>query len=229
MRFQQFRQVFPEELAAVNDFAGADVEEVDGQRAVLKVVAEDVGVIALLGGGDTLLFLELMDGGELVAQAGGGFKLLGFGGGDHAGGERAFEFGGAALKKELRVADGVGVELGRGEALNAGAEAAVNVVLQAGARMVAREIDLATGNEKAAMDELDDAVGEVAGKVGAVVGCAVFAQAAGDEDFWEAVGESELDVGVGFVVASRMLKRGLRCLMRLFSRARASCSLATRM
>ena len=77
----QFGQVFPEEFAAVDDFAGAHVEEIDGEAAVFEVIAEDVGVVALLGGGDALLFLELMDGGELVAQAGGGFELLGFGGG----------------------------------------------------------------------------------------------------------------------------------------------------
>ena len=104
------------------------------------------------------------------------------------------------------------VDLRRGQAFDAGAEAAVNVVLQAGAGMVAGEIDLATGNEKAAMDELDDAVGQVAGKVGAVVGGAVLAQAAGDEDFGEAVGEGELDVGVGFVVAEQDIEAGLALL-----------------
>ncbi len=118
----------------------------------------------------------------------------------------------SAFKEKLRVADGVGVDLRRGEAFNAGAEAAVNVVLQAGAGMVAGEIDLATGNEKAAMDELDDAVGQVAGKVGAVVGGAVLAQAAGDEDFGEAVGEGELDVGVGLVVAQQDVEAGLALL-----------------
>ena len=205
-------QVFPEELAAVDDFAGAHVEEVDGQAAVFKVIAEDVGVVVVLGGGDALLFLELVDGGELVAQAGGGFELLGFGGGHHARGEGALELGVAAFKEELRVADGLLVGFGRGEAFDAGAEAAVNVVLQAGARMVAREIDLATGDEKAAMDELDDAVGEVAGKVRAVVGGAVFAQAAGDEDFGEAVGEGELDVGVGLVVAQQDVEARLALL-----------------
>ena len=81
------------------------------RHAGFEVIAEDVGVVALLGGGDALLFLQLVDGGELVAQAGGGFELLGFGGGHHAGGEGALELGGAAFKKELRVADGVGVEL----------------------------------------------------------------------------------------------------------------------
>ena len=64
----------------------------------------------------------------------------------------------------------------------------MDVVLQAGAGMVAGEIDLATGNEKTAMDELDNAVGEVAGKVGAIVGRAVLAQAAGDEDLGKAIG-----------------------------------------
>ena len=138
-------QIFPEEFAAVDDFAVAHVEEIDGQAAVFKVVAKDVGVVVVLRRGDALLFLELVHGGELVAQARGGFELLGFGGGHHACGEGALELGVAALKKKLRVANGLLVGLGRGESLDAGAEAAMNVVLQAGAGMVAREIDLATG------------------------------------------------------------------------------------
>jgi hypothetical protein len=128
------------------------VEKIDGQRAVFVVIAEDVGFVVLLNSGDALLFLELMNGGELVAQACGGFELLGFSGGHHARGERALQFGVLAFKKELRIADGVRVDLRRGQALDAGAQAAVNVVLKAGAGMVAREIDLATGDEKAAMD-----------------------------------------------------------------------------
>ena len=88
----------------------------------------------------------------------------------------------------------------------------MNVVLQAGAGMVAREIDLAAGDEEAAVDELDDAVGEIAGKVGTVVGGAIFAQAARDEDLGIAVGESELDVGVGFVVAEQDIEAGMALL-----------------
>ncbi len=168
--FQQTWQVFPEEFAAVDDFAVAHVEEIHSQAAVLEVIAEDVGVVVELGGGDALLFLELVHGGELVAQARGGFELLGLGGGHHARGEGALQLGVAALEKKLRVADGLLVGLGSGEALDAGAEAAMNVVLQAGARVVAREIDLATGQQEAAMDELHHAVGEVAGEVRAVIG-----------------------------------------------------------
>ena len=155
---------------------------------------------------------ELVHGGELVPQARGGFELLGFGGGHHARGEGALKLGVAALEKELRVANGLLVDLGRGEALDAGAEAAMNVVLQAGAGMVAREVDLATGQQKAAVNEFDHAVGEVAGKVGAVVGGAVFAQSARDEDLGEAVGEGELDVRVGLIVAQQDVEARLALL-----------------
>ncbi len=145
-RLEEVGQVVPEEFAAVDYFSGADVEEIYGEAAGLEVVAEDVGVVVLLGGGDALLFVELVDGGELIAKACGGFKLFGLGGGGHAGGEGAFEFGRAAFQKKLGVADGVRIELGSGEAFHARAEAAMDVVLETGSGMVAGEIDLATGN-----------------------------------------------------------------------------------
>ena len=88
----------------------------------------------------------------------------------------------------------------------------MNVVLQAGAGMVAREIDLAAGQKKAAMDQLDDAVGEVAGKIRAVVRRAVLAQAARDEDLGKAVGQRQLDVGIGLVVAQQDVEARLALL-----------------
>ena len=75
------------------------MKEIDGERAAFKVITEDIGIVALFDGGDALFFLELVDGGELIAQACGGFKLFLLGGGDHARGEGAFEFGMAAFKK----------------------------------------------------------------------------------------------------------------------------------
>ena len=62
------------------------------------------------------------------------------------------------------------------------------------------------------MDELDDAVGEVAGKVGAVVGGAVFAQAAGDKDLGETIRQSQLDIGIGLVVAQQDVEARLALL-----------------
>jgi hypothetical protein len=88
----------------------------------------------------------------------------------------------------------------------------MNVVLQARARMVAGEIDLATGNEKAAMNQLDHAVSQVAGKVRAVVGRAVLAQPPGDKDLGKAVGQRELHVGVGLVVAQQDVEARLALL-----------------
>ena len=68
--FEQVGEIFPEEFAAVDDFAGAHVEEIDGEAAVFEVIAEDVGVVALLGGGDALLFLRA-DGRWRAGRAGG--------------------------------------------------------------------------------------------------------------------------------------------------------------
>ena len=62
------------------------------------------------------------------------------------------------------------------------------------------------------MDELDDAIGKVAGKVGAVISGAIFAESAGDEDFGVAIGERELDVGVGLVVAEQDVETRLALL-----------------
>ena len=138
----------------------------------------------------------------MLAGSGGGHALL----------EGFVEVGGAAFEEKLRVTDCFGVGLGGGEVFDAGAETAADVVLQAGARVVAGEVDLAAGQKKAAMDEVDDAVGEVAGEVGAVVDAAVAAEAAGDEDFRPAIAEGELYIGIGFVVAQQDVEAGLALL-----------------
>ena len=44
--------------------------------------------------------------------------------------------------------------------------------------MIARQIHLATWDKKAAMDEIDDTMREIAGKIRAVVGAAILAQTA---------------------------------------------------
>ena len=114
------------------------MEEVYGQAAGFEVIAEDVGVVVLFGGGDALLLLKLVDGGELVAKTGGGFKLLGFGGDGHAGAQRAFEFDRSAFKEELGVAHRGGIKIEGSEPFDTRAEAAMDVVLQAGAGMIPR-------------------------------------------------------------------------------------------
>jgi hypothetical protein len=147
VRSIELGQVFPEEVAAVDDLAAAHVEEVDGEHAVLVVEAEDVGVL-VVGGGDALLVLHLVDGDDLVAQAGGELELLGFRRPAPCAGEGGFELAGLAVEEELHVADGLLVGLGGGEAFDAGAEAALDVVLQAGAGVVAERSTLQLGMRK---------------------------------------------------------------------------------
>ena len=130
-------QVFPEKFAAVEDFSAAHVKQVHGQHPVFVVIAEDVGVVAF-GGGDALLLLQLLDGGDQVAIAGGALELLRLGGFRHALAQRFDQVGLAAFEEKLHVAHGFAVDLGRGQVLHARTQAALDVVLEAGARVVAR-------------------------------------------------------------------------------------------
>ena len=157
------------------------MEEVDGEHLVFVVEAEDVGVF-VIGRGDALLILHLRQGDQLIAEAGGQLELHLFGGGGHALVQQLFQLFGAAFEEELDVADGLAVDVMGDQAFDAGAQAALDVVLQAGARVVAVEVHLARRDEEAAVDEVDQPIGQVAGKERAKIGAAVLAQAAGDED-----------------------------------------------
>ena len=105
-----------------------------------------------------------------------------------------------AVEEEADVADGLGVGFVGGEAGDARAVAAFDVVLQARARMVAREIDVAAGNHEALVDEGEDAAREIGGEIRAEVGGAIFFDFAREIDAGIFFVERELDVGIGFVV-----------------------------
>jgi len=79
------------------------------------------------------------------------------------------KFGGFAFEQQAHVTNGFGVNLGRGEVFHTRSEAALDVELQTGARMVAGEVDFAGGNQKAAVNEIDDTIGEARRKVWTVV------------------------------------------------------------
>ena len=97
----------------------------------------------MLGGGDPLLLLELVHSGELIAEASGGFELLGCCCGDHARGEPAFQLGVTSFEKELRIADSLLIQIRRSEFLDARAQAPMDVVLQTCAGVIAGEINFA--------------------------------------------------------------------------------------
>ena len=158
-------QLFPEEFPAIHDLAAAHMEEVDGQHAVLVVVAVDVRIIAIRRS-HALSLLHLAHGDQQIAVPGGEFEELRGCCCLHALFERAAQFGLPAFQEHLCIAHRLPVVLGRGEVLNARSQAALDVVLQAGPGMVARKIDLATGQEKAAVDQVDHPMGQIAGEKG---------------------------------------------------------------
>src|ERR1700731_1827565 len=126
--------------------------------------------------------------------------------------QRFFELGMATVQKELRVFHRSCVSLRIDQLFYARALAAVNVVLQTGPRMIPRQIDLAAWNEKAALDHLRYAIGQLPGKVRPVVRRAVLLQAAGNKHLGIAVGQRQLYVGVGLVIAEQDVEAGLALL-----------------
>ena len=59
--------IFPEELAAIDDVAAAQMEQVHGDQGRLGIVGEDIGVVAF-GGGHLLLFGDFLDRVQQVVQ-----------------------------------------------------------------------------------------------------------------------------------------------------------------
>jgi len=106
----------------------------------------------------------------------------------------------AAIEEQAYVVGGFGVAFVGGEARDAGAEATVNVILQARARVGTSEIDGAGWNEKTFVDEVKNTAREAGGKVRPEIKRAVFYDAAGEIDTGIFFGCGEFDVGIGFVV-----------------------------
>ncbi len=210
-RLHQLGQVLPEEVPAIDDLAAAHVEEVHGEHVVFVVIAEDIRVVVVRAG-DALLLLHLVHGDEQVAIFRCKLELLGGRSCFHARFERAPQLLLAAFEEELRIAHRLAVFLRCGESFDAGAEATLDVVLQAGSRVVAGEIDLAARQQERAVQQVRDAMCQIAGEVGTVVSAAVLAQAARDEDLRIAIGQRELDVGIRFVVAQQDVEARLALL-----------------
>ncbi len=187
------------------------MEEVHGQHVVFVVIAEDVRVVAVRAG-DALLLLHLIYGDEEIAIFRGELELLRCSGCFHACFERTAELLLTPFEKELRVADSLSVLLRCGQVFHARAQTALDVVLQARAWVVARQVELAAWQQKRAVQQVSHAIGQVAGEVGAIVGTAIPAQAAGDEDLRIAVAERELDIRIGLVVAQQDVEARLALL-----------------
>ena len=71
----EFRQVFPEELAAIDDLACSHVKQVHCEHSIFVVVAEDVRIVAF-DARHALLLLQLLYRGDQVAILRGALVLL---------------------------------------------------------------------------------------------------------------------------------------------------------
>src|SRR6185437_7489493 len=144
-------ELLPVKIATVDDAAAAQMEEIGGDLGRFGVPGEHVGIVSG-SGGDFLALLHFGEGVKQVAVSGGFFVSFGGGGALHAFFDAAGEIAAAAFEKEANVACGLGVTLAGDEAFDARAEAAMNVKLQAGARMAAREVHRAGRDEKMLVD-----------------------------------------------------------------------------
>ncbi len=114
----------------------------------------------------------------------------------------------AAFQEQAHIAHGAGVSVVGGEAFHAGTQAAVDVVLQAGLGMVAGEVHLAGRHQKVPVDEVHQAVRQVARKVRPVVSGAVLAQAARDIHA-RILFSGQFDIRIGLVVAQQYVEARL--------------------
>ena len=204
----EFLQVLPEELAPVQHAPAAQVKKIDGHQRAFLVEAQDVRFLA----GICRHFLPLakfFQGPNLVAIAGRVFKLQQAGRLRHAAVQAAHQIAFAAFQQQPSVARGLRVSLRRGQAFHARPQAALDVKLQARPRMITRQVHVARRNEKVAVNEIHDAIGEVGGKVRAKVNRPVFLYAARHINAREAFVSGELDVGVRLVIAQQDVVAGL--------------------
>src|SRR5208282_1631679 len=156
-----------------------------------------------------LPLFDVLDGAEEIAIGGGFLKVLLFGGGHHALLDAFHKVMAAAVEKHADIAHGFSVAGVGGKAGDAGSEAAVNVILQAGAGMILREIDKTRGNKKALVNEVQDAASEAGRKVGTKIERAVFLDAAREINAGIFFGQSELDIGISLIVAKDDVELGL--------------------
>src|SRR4029077_16499517 len=106
----------------------------------------------------------------------------------------------APFQKSTRVARRLRVFFVRHEAGNARTPAAMNVILQAGPRMLPRQVHGAGRNPEVFVNEMNDAVSEAVREEGPEIDRAVFAQPARRVNSRIFFKRGEADVWIGLVI-----------------------------
>ena len=126
--------------------------------------------------------------------------------------QRLLKLGMAAFKKKLRVLHRARIDLLRSQLLHTRSQAAMNVVLQTGPRMIPRQIHLAAWNQKAAMDQLDHPIGKIARKIRPVISRAILAQPPCHKYLGKPVSQRQLHIRIGLVVPQKDIEPRLALL-----------------
>src|SRR5580704_17127043 len=195
----EFLEVFPIEITAIDYAAGANVEKIHGYLGRLGVPGEHVGVVAGSSGNFLPLF-NLFQGMQEVAVTCGLLVTLVLRCLHHALTEAGQQVVTAAFQKGTRVARRLRVFFVRYEAGDARTPATVNVILQAGARMLPREVHRAGRNPEVFVNEMNDAVGEAVREAGPETDRAILAQAARHVNSRIFFKRREADVRIGLVI-----------------------------
>jgi hypothetical protein len=149
-------RLLEEEVAPVLEHAAADDENADRDVVARLEEAEHVHVLAAQRL-DDLALRHVLDGAERVAIRGGHLEVFRLRGGEHLLLEARLELRVAALEEEDDVGHGAVVRLLRGQAGHARAQARVEVVVQAGARQLAVDLERARPDLEVPRDHPHDA------------------------------------------------------------------------
>src|SRR5215469_3442303 len=206
-----FWQLLPEQLASIQHFPTAHVEDVDRKHAVFQVIAKNIGVVALEQR-HALALLHQLNGRNQIAVFGSFFKALFAGSLLHSLTQRFVQVPYPTVEQKLDVFDGFRIPLRCGQPLHARPQASLDVKLQTWTRMRTTEINGARRDQKMTVDEIDEPVSQTGGKIRSKIQAAIALQPAGDVDPRVAFAHRELNVGVSFVIAQQDVEARLLLL-----------------
>jgi hypothetical protein len=152
-----------------------------------------------------------LDGAELVAELGGALEFEPLGGFLHLAAEAAEDIIGAALEEEDDLLDDFVVLL-FGAIGGAGGDAALDVVIEAGARVAAGDFFGTGAPGEELFGEVEGGTDGAGAGIGAEVAGAIVFDATGDGDARPGVLEVDLEVGVPLVVFEADVEEGLVAL-----------------
>ena len=153
--------------------------------------------------------LNVFNGRQQVAIAGGLFILLRGGGLRHALAQTFHQIVAAPFEKRTRVAGGFGVNLIGGKPGYARPQAPLNVVLQAGARMGPPEVHRAGRHAKGFVNEVHNAIRQASGEKRPEIDGPILAKPPRDVNARVFLEGRETDIRVGLVVPQKHIELGL--------------------